>query len=119
MNEQAASWLEAAGDDLGAAQKLVDSYTGLSLFHAYQAAEKGLKAPEIHRTGGFTKTHDLVRLYRALDVPTEFQTLLKELNPAYTATRYPDVNDLELPDPGHQLERVRDLLIWIRTHSTA
>lgn len=90
MDEQATEWLSYAAADLSVAEELLDTHPTISAYHAHQAAEKGLKALQIERSGDFERTHDLVRLYRALDVPKEFRSVLEDLNPADTAARYPD-----------------------------
>lgn len=117
MNEQAGAWLAVAEEDLRAAQRLLGPHDSIALFHAHQAAEKGLKALQIHRTGEYVRTHDLVRLFHELCVPDEFRSLLEELNPADTAARYPDVNDLEVDRPERLCSGVEELLQWIRKQS--
>lgn len=117
MREQAAVWLEYANADLAAARQLMDAHDTIAAYHAHQAAEKGLKALQIQRTGDHDRTHDLVRLYRELDVPTEFQSVLEDLNPADTAARYPDADDVVLERPDETLETVEELLAWIRRRS--
>jgi HEPN domain-containing protein len=76
-----------------------------------------LKALQIDRTGEHDRTHDLVRLYHELDVPTEFRTLLEHLNPADTAARYPDADEIDLDRPTETLAEVGELPTWIRTRS--
>lgn len=117
MRERAAEWLEYAEADLAAAESLVEVDETIAAYHAPQAAEKGLKALQIQREGDHDRTHDLVRLYRALDVPSTFQSSLEDLNPADTAARYPDADDVDFDDPAAVLEQVRELLTWIRKQS--
>lgn len=117
MDEQATEWLSFAAEDLSVAERLLDTHPTIAAYHAHQAAEKGLKALQIQRSGDFERTHDLVRLYRALDVPEEFRSVLEDLNPADTAARYPDAPDIELEQLEDAVTTVGDLLTWIRRQS--
>ena len=117
MRERAVEWLEYAEADLAAAEALVEVNEAIAAYHAHQAAEKGLKALQIHRERDHDRTHDLVRLYRALDVPTEFRSLLENLNPADTAARYPDADDVAFDDAQAVIEQVGEILTWIRKQS--
>lgn len=114
MGSRAAAWLESAEADRAAAIELLNSHETIAAYHAHQAAEKGLKALQIDRTGDHDRTHDLVRLYHELDVPGEFRSLLEDLNPADTAARYPDAPEVHLDHPNESLEQVGELLTWIR-----
>lgn len=117
MREQAAAWLEYADADLAADRQLMEVHDTIAAYHAHQAAEKGLKALQIQRTGDYDRTHDLVRLYHELDVPDRFRSLLEDLNPADTAARYPDADEIELEQPAETLDAVEELLTWIRKRS--
>jgi len=52
-----------------------------------------LKALHIARFDGIWRVHDLVRLARKLDAPDNIVESCALVNPAYTASRYPDVSD--------------------------
>lgn len=114
MREQTSEWLGYAEADLSAAADLIGEHSSIAAYHAHQAAEKGLKALQIERTGEYDRTHDLVRLYLELSVPEEFQSTLEDLNPADTAARYPDAPDVELENPQSTVTEVQELLAWIR-----
>lgn len=113
MKPPAAAWLEYAEEDGAAASELMENHETIAAYHAHQAAEKGLKALQIHRSGEHERTHDLVRLYHRLDVPPEYRSLLEDLNPADTAARYPDADEVHLDEPDETLEQVGELLTWI------
>lgn len=117
MHERAIEWFEYAEADLAAAEELVETHEPIAAYHAHQAAEKGLKALQIHLEGDHERTHDLVRLYHSLDVPLEFRSLLEDLNPAATAARYPDAADVEFEDSRRTLGEVGELLRWIQKRS--
>ena len=92
----------------------MDVHGTIAAYHAHQAAEKGLKALQIHRTGDHERTHDLVRLYHDLDVPRRFRSVLEDLNPADTAARYPDAPEVEVQRPDEMLDEVEAVLTWTR-----
>ncbi len=64
-------------------------------FYSQQAAEKALKSLYIARFGELWRIHDLVKLARKLDAPDEIVKSCAEINPTYTAARYPDVGDID------------------------
>jgi len=118
MSTPAIEWLQYAREDLAVADELVPDHDAIAAYHAHQAAEKGLKALQIHRDGEHDLTHDLVRLFRVLDVPEEFQSALEDLNPADTAARYPDADQVHLDNPAETIGQVGELLEWIETRLT-
>lgn len=117
MGDRATDWLEYADVDLAAARQLVDVHGTIAAYHAHQAAEKALKALQIHWRGDHERTHDLVRLYHDLDVPEQFRSVLEDLNPADTAARYPDAAEVEFERPAETMDQVEALLAWIRKQS--
>lgn len=60
-------------------------------FFLQQAVEKSFKALLIEEAGDFPRIHDLVALGRRVGLPDDLLEGCKELSPAYTYTRYPDV----------------------------
>lgn len=115
MSDPATDWLAYAEADLTAAKQLAGDHETIAAYHGHQAAEKGLKALQIHREGNHERTHDLVRLSRRLDVPSQYRSLMEDLNPADTAARYPDAAEIELEDLAEVLDHVEELLTWIQT----
>lgn len=73
MGERATEWLAYAEEDFEAASELLGSHDMIALYHAHQAAEKGLKALQIHRENDYSSTHDLVRLFNQLNIPVKFR----------------------------------------------
>lgn len=112
-------WLDYAKEDLAVAGELVGDHDDIAAYHAHQAAEKGMKALQIQREGDHDQTHDLVRLYRHLNLPQEYQSVLENLNPADTAARYPDADKINLDKPAATIEKVAELLKWIEKQLTA
>lgn len=58
-----------------------------------------------------------MRLYHELDVPSEYRASLEDLNPADTAARYPDADEIDLDRPTETLSEVGELPAWIRKRS--
>lgn len=63
----------------------------MASFNGQQAAEFALKALQIHKTGNFSKIHDLPRLAAQVSAPTRILNLATLLTGAYVGARYPDV----------------------------
>lgn len=116
MNDAAEDWLQDAAAELDTAEYPFRGDREMaSAFHLYQAAEKALKALVIAETGDYPRTHDLLMLYEQSDAPAEHYDALKYLNPAYTATRYPDTgSSFEARELEDRIGDVEALIAWIR-----
>ncbi|MFQ5909878.1 MAG: HEPN domain-containing protein [Thermoplasmata archaeon] len=116
MNEDAETWWERSLKDLETAHQLLDMENHeAAAFFAQQSVEKALKSLHIDRFEELKRTHDLVLLARALDLPQHLVDLCKELGPAYIYTRYPDVVPAE--DIGsiskELLKYAEEIIRWI------
>lgn len=91
MKRESESWWKHAQRDLEKAKVLYNSkhFDGAAFF-CQQAGEKALKALLIKITASFPKIHDLTKLARLAEAPSSVVTLCSSVNPAYTASRYPD-----------------------------
>ena len=102
--ELTAAWLEKAGRDLQAAERLIAGENPLAdvgVFHCQQTAEKAMKAWLTHLDVIFPKTHSLVKLL-SICVETlpdfiQFENHAFELTPLGTEFRYP--GDFVEPSP--------------------
>lgn len=91
MKEEVKRWLNQAKEEFDTAGINFKAKKYFSAaFWSQQAAEKALKALLIKNTQSFPKIHDLVQLARLNKAPLEIVELCSKLNPAYTASRYPD-----------------------------
>jgi len=91
MKEEVKRWMAQAKEELDTAQINFEAEKYFSAaFWCQQAAEKALKALLIDKTNEFPKIHDLTKLARLNSAPKEIVELCAKLNPAYTASRYPD-----------------------------
>ncbi len=102
MKKMTEAWLDAAQDDLSAANQLllIPELTNLVAFHSQQCIEKVLKAILEEMDIPIVKTHDILRLYNMIGgkfviQETEHMILLNEL---YVDSRYP--GDLGLLPAG-------------------
>lgn len=111
------AWLGKADEDLDAAAHLLRAgHWSLAAFHAQQAAEKALKAVQIHRHGRFDRIHDLWRLASLLKVDPKVAEHCSELSGWYSASRYPDAGgDATEEDAAEAIARSKEVVAWART----
>ncbi len=91
MKEEVNKWMEQANEELDTADinfKAKKYFS--SAFWCQQSVEKAFKALLIKRTNKFPKIHDLTKLARLTNAPKNILMLCSKINPAYTASRYPD-----------------------------
>jgi len=67
-----------------------------AVFAFQQATEKSLKGLWIIKKKEIPKTHSIIFLSKGLNIPKEFETGIRDLNPEYLMTRYPDMTS-EVP----------------------
>src|SRR3989338_4223532 len=91
MAGESEKWISSGEEDLDVAKSnLENGKLRAAGFFAQQAAEKSLKALYIKKFKQLYKVHDLVILARKVGAPQEILEICDELEPLYTATRYPD-----------------------------
>lgn len=92
MREEVRNWFKQAEADLRSARnskKSFDHY--MSVFASQQAVEKALKALCLHKLREFPKGHSIIYLAQKVDVPEYMLSGIRDLNPEYLSTRYPDM----------------------------
>lgn len=67
-----------------------------AVFAFQQCAEKCLKGLWIIKKREIPKTHSIIFLSKGLNVPKELERGIRDLNPEYLLTRYPDMTS-EVP----------------------
>lgn len=93
MRKETFSWWEQAQAELAAAKKNIGiGEYSTAVFLCQQATEKALKALYIERKREEARTHDLVEIASALDVPKTLLKNLFDLGPEYVVSRYPDAS---------------------------
>jgi len=96
MENEVKKWWEQAKEDMDSAKfNLEGKKYKVASFLAQQAVEKAMKALYIKKFKSLKKTHDLVSLANELELEQEIIQECKQLSPAYTYTRYPDVTPIK------------------------
>ena len=95
MKNEALRWLNKAESDLKHAKySLENNDFDWAELASQQSAEKALKAVCIYKGLGLIKAHDLTILARKVNAPMEILEKSALLNPFYSSSRYPDVEEL-------------------------
>jgi HEPN domain-containing protein len=99
MRPEIRTWIDRAEYELDAARVMLEaSKHSACVFHCQQAIEMALKALFMLAQGTEPpRTHSLVLLGERTDTLQYFDSLFRELTPAYTDARYPDAT-VESPE---------------------
>ena len=116
MGKEIQNWLDQANDDFDGAKFNFDGKKYyIAAFLCQQSVEKALKALLIKKTGKFPKIHDLTRLARLCNAPQHIIEFCAKINPAYTATRYPDAPKKYTKEECKQIAEYCDnALKWVK-----
>ena len=116
MKQEVKTWLTRAEEEFDTAKINLEAEKYFSAaFWCQQAAEKVLKALLIKKTNNFPKIHDLTKLARMSNAPERIIGLCAKINPAYTATRYPDTPGSYSESEGKQvIEYCKEVLGWAK-----
>lgn len=92
MREEVKNWWKQAEADLRKAEVLFDSenFDGAVFFY-HQAVEKALKALCVVKLNEIPRSHSIIHLAQLVKAPKEMQSGIRDLNPEYLITRYPDM----------------------------
>jgi HEPN domain-containing protein len=120
-------WLEYALADLDVAKRLFVSKKPtqwtylLILRHCHQAIEKTLKMVGIKHNKEIPKIHDLPRLVHLFEINLKIsdKTFIKDLNPFFMQSRYPDLLYPPLSNPDKTLtkkylDKTDKLILWLK-----
>lgn len=113
----AEEWFRRARRYLRVAKTLLEEgFPDVASFNGQQAAEFALKALHIHRTGKFSKIHDLPRLAAEVAAPARILKLAVLLTGAYVGARYPDVGGPNITRTRAEayLDAARRIVRWVR-----
>ncbi len=90
MRKEIFDWLNSAEDDLKTAEILLrEKVFYASAFYSQQAAEKALKAIEIHILKTSSQSHNLIELAKKTGAPEKVVEAARKLSPHYIISRYP------------------------------
>ena len=120
MRKEIEFWWKQAKEDLDSAEKNyeIEKYY-VSTFLCQQAVEKALKALCLLKFKEIPQGHSIIHLSKKINLPKEMMHGVRDLNPEYLTTRYPDIaGDIpaELYDEKiteRHLETARSVLKWV------
>lgn len=84
-------WLQAKADLISAKNCITSKDYYLGVFSCQQAVEKALKALCLIKIREIPKGHSIIYLAQKIKVPKEMFSGIRDLNPEYLITRYPDM----------------------------
>ena len=120
MREEVTNWFKQGQADLRSAQNSKRSFDFyMSVFASQQAVEKALKALCLYKLREFPKGHSIIHLARKVDAPEHMLSGIRDLNPEYLSTRYPDMAagvPAELYDENiaaRHLKTAEQVLEWV------
>ncbi len=92
MRQEIQNWWMQALADLRSSGNCIESEDYyLSVFASQQAVEKALKALCLKTIKEIPQGHSIIYLAQKVKVPKEFLSGIRDLNPEYLTTRYPDI----------------------------
>lgn len=114
------NWLAMAERELEDARvALAGGLYQMVAFFSHQIAEAALKALWIREADGLPpRTHDLLDMAEQLEAPEEILAVARDLNPLYSATRYPDVangnpaKNYDQSNAGRALAGAEEVFQW-------
>ena len=92
MRKEIENWWKQALADLRSSKNCItsgDYY--LSVFMSQQAAEKALKALSLLLFREIPQGHSIIYLAQKVKLPSRMLSDVRDLNPEYLTTRYPDI----------------------------
>ncbi|MHA1369875.1 MAG: HEPN domain-containing protein [Promethearchaeota archaeon] len=122
MREEILNWFKQAESDLKKAIVLNDNgcFDGV-VFYSHQAVEKSLKSLYMLKFREIDKSHSIINLAKKLDVPKSMLSGIRDLNPEYLVSRYPDVANgipAEMYDDeiaGRHLKTAKVVVEWVKS----
>ena len=121
MRVEVENWLKQSEADFNTAKNSLgsgDYYA--SVFWFQQSIEKAFKGLCLLKLKDIPKSHSIIYFAQKLEVPKELLSGIRDLNPEYLITRYPDmaegipseVYDIKIAK-RHQ-ETVEEVLKWVK-----
>ena len=116
MKEEVKRWIKQSKEEFDTAKINFEARKYFSAaFWCQQSIEKGLKALLIIKTADFPKIHDLTRLAKLNNAPIRILELCSKINPAYTASRYPDSpKEYSKKECEEIIDISQEVLQWIK-----
>ncbi len=122
MRKEAENWFKQGLEDIDTAERLRTLKKNAEApFYAHQACEKLLKALYIETNKDMPpKTHSLIELGKSVKVSKNVLNNLRDLNPEYVVSRYPDAtygvpSELYTQEKSRKnLRKAKEVITWIR-----
>ena len=121
MREEVKNWFKQAEADFKSARNSKKSFDHhMSVFASQQAVEKALKALCLYKLREFPRGHSIIYLAQKVNVLEDMRTGIRDLNPEYLSTRYPDIAagvPAELYDENiaaRHLKTAEKVLEWVK-----
>ena len=116
MKPEVKRWLDKAEHDFNTAKyNFKGDILDAAIFYAQQSVEKGLKTLLIQKEDKFQRTHDLVKLATKINAPKIIIELCAAINPSYTVSRYPDVEQtFSKKECENIIDSSEEVLKWIK-----
>ncbi len=120
MRKEIENWWKQAQADLRSSQNCISSGDFyLSVFSSQQAVEKALKALCLLKFKELPQGHSILFFAQKVKVPQEMLSGIRELNPEYLTTRYPDMvagipadlYDLQIAEKHHNT--AEKVMLWV------
>ncbi|MBN2151591.1 MAG: HEPN domain-containing protein [Candidatus Lokiarchaeota archaeon] len=121
MRREVTDWISQAEADYKKADVLqkAEYFDGVA-FYSHQASEKAMKGLYLLIKNESAKSHSLIYLANELGIPRELMTGIRELNPEYMISRYPDIaNGIPAENYDevigeHYLTTARRVILWVK-----
>ncbi|NCO97380.1 MAG: HEPN domain-containing protein [Candidatus Aenigmarchaeota archaeon] len=115
MNE-AEKWINRAESDWSDGNfNLKANKINVAVFLFQQSAEKALKSLQIKELERFERAHNLIELAKSVDAPKNIIDAAEKINPVYTITRYPDVEEGIEPDDAAAISNLSKKVVeWAK-----
>ncbi len=92
MRPEISNWFKQSEADLKSAENSINSKDFyLAVFCCHQAVEKSLKGLCLIKLKEIPQGHSIIYLAQKVKVPNELSSGIRDLNPEYLTTRYPDI----------------------------
>jgi HEPN domain-containing protein len=121
MRREITDWISQAEADYKKAEVLQkNEYFDGVAFYSHQASEKAMKGLYLLVNNESARSHSLVFLANELGIPRELMTGIRELNPEYMISRYPDIangipaENYDEEIGNHYLTTARRVISWVK-----
>lgn len=112
-------WKQATRDFTSARNSFLSRDYYVCALLCQQAVEKVLKYINLRKGKGLLRTHDLVKLAKEIDAPSDILQKCSEVSPVYAEVRYPEGNELPAGKVNKQeaeyiLKITKEILRWTK-----